>query len=83
MKMSNIASPWRYDAIRGDAQTRSGPRRNHRIYCARAPSIYLKNEMQDDMPWRVEILNETVATEIVISELRRLPHAHSRAIKSP
>ena len=30
----------------------------------RPPSIYIKNEISNGMPWRVEILNETVATEI-------------------
>src|SRR6202030_4234234 len=33
---------------------------------AQAPSssVYLKNEIQTGMPWRVEILNEIVAAEI-------------------
>jgi phage-related protein len=28
------------------------------------PSIYLKNEILNDMPWHVEILNETVVAEL-------------------
>jgi len=29
-----------------------------------SPSLYLKNEIYSTVPWRIEILNETVAAEI-------------------
>jgi phage-related protein len=41
---------------RGRDQVREG--------AAEFTSVYLKNEIQTDMPWRVEILNEVVAAEI-------------------
>ncbi len=40
--------------------TRSAPDGHY----PKVPSIYLKNEIYSVVPWRVEILNETVAAEI-------------------
>jgi len=53
-------------SARPDTTARAGPQRRRQICAAFcfAPSSHLKNEIIENVGWRVEILNETVVAEI-------------------
>ena len=65
MKMGTILSPWRYEQMRSGARARQGVRRNRWNPLRLRPlSPILKLRYKRGVPWRVEILNDTVAAEI-------------------
>jgi len=65
MKMGTILLPWRYEQMRSGGRARQGVRRNRWNPLRLRPlSPILKLRYKRGVPWRVEILNDTVAAEI-------------------